>query len=116
MKADILNYIGPFLNNRSHTFTIRTYEDVQDIHGTITLKAYLEAVVQQVPDFVDSTNEAFEYFQMSPTQRNRYLDDVTYPNNKRIGLNKQIDITSTNQRFGRKFKIISFRWLNESDL
>ncbi len=89
MQADILNSIGPFLNNRSNTFTIRTYGDSTDIHGTVTSKAYLEAVVQQVTDFVDSTD---------------------------IATTDMASISTINQTFGRKFKIVSFKWINESDL
>ena len=89
MQADILNSIGPFLNNRSNTFTIRSYGDSTDIHGQITSKAYLEAVVQQVTDFVDSTD---------------------------IATTNMASISTTNQTFGRKFKIVSYKWINESDL
>lgn len=89
MQADILNSIGPFLNNRSNTFTIRTYGDSTDIHGTVTSKAYLEVVVQQVTDFVDSTD---------------------------IATTDMASISTINQTFGRKFKIVSFKWINESDL
>jgi hypothetical protein len=89
MQADILNSIGPFLNNRSNTFTIRTYGDSVDIHGEVTSTAYLEAVVQQVTDFVDPTDIA-----------TTHMDDISTINNQ----------------FGRKFKIVSYKWLNESDL
>ncbi len=89
MQADILNSIGPFLNNRSNTFTIRSYGDSTDIHGQITSKAYLEAVVQQVTDFVDSTD---------------------------IATTDMASISTLNQTFGRKFKIVSYKWISESDL
>ena len=60
-----------------------------DIHGTVTSKAYLEVVVQQVTDFVDSTD---------------------------IATTDMASISTINQTFGRKFKIVSFKWINESDL
>ena len=110
MQADILNSIGPFLNNRSNTFTIRTYGDSVDLNDKVTSKAYLEVMVQQVTDFVDSTDNANEYFVQDPSNPNKYLPDLVYPNKNRVG------ISAINQKFGRKFKIVSFKWLNESDL
>ncbi len=56
--------------------------------GYITGRAWCEAVVQRVPDYVNTATNAYA----SPTTG------------------------SDNQKFGRRFKIISFRWLTANDI
>lgn len=91
LQGDILNQLGPFLSNRSNTFKIRSYgESASPTSGTAPARAYLEAVIQQVPEFVDNSN--------SPE-----LVVAT-------GLN------TTNQSFGRRFRIVSITWLNEDEI
>ncbi len=88
-QADILQSIGPVLSARSDTFTIRVYGDVTSpVDPTVvTSRAWCEAIVQRFPDYVDSTVSAAN----APT-------------------------TATNKRFGRKFRVISFRWLSPSEI
>jgi hypothetical protein len=88
-QADILAKIGAGLTARSDTFTIRTYgETVNPATGDIIGRAWCEAVVQRVPEYVEDTVDAWA----TPTSG------------------------SDSQTFGRKFKIISFRWLSPSDI
>lgn len=87
-QGDVINAIAPFINTRSDTFRIRAYGDIQNpITGDVEGRAWCEATVQRVTDMVDSA-----------------LDRVT-PNP-----------ISASSYFGRKFKIISFRWLTTDDL
>jgi len=88
-QADVLTTIGAGLTARSDTFTIRTYgEVVNPATDEITSRAWCEAVVQRLPEYVEDNVNAWD----SPAPG------------------------SDSQTFGRKFKIISFRWLTPSDI
>ncbi len=90
-QSDILASLGPVLTVRSDTFRIRSYgESKHPITGAVTGRAWCEVVVQRVPDYLDSSEPA-----SSPP------DELTL---------------EINQRFGRKFRIIEFRWLNEDEV
>ncbi len=86
-QADVVASIAPFITPRSDTFLIRTYGDSQNpVTGVVEGRVWGEAVVQRVPDPVGL---------ISPT------------------LAEQL---SPSGNFGRKFKIVSFRWLTRDDL
>ena len=90
-QADLLQQLGPILSARSDTFRIRTYGEVVNPATTSTVsRAWCEAIVQRVPDYVDSSGAN---------------TPETIP-----------AVGSTNDKFGRRFKIVSFRWLGPSDL
>ncbi|MBC7979070.1 MAG: hypothetical protein H7Y36_00735 [Armatimonadetes bacterium] len=85
MQADILNVLGNAATVRSDTFVIRTYGDARDANGRITARAWCEAVIQRIPDYVDQVDAA-----------------TTAP----------ADLTSpANVTFGRRFLVQSFRYL-----
>lgn len=89
-QADVLTAIGPRLTSRSDTFRIRTYgESVNPVTGE-TASAWCEAIVQRMPEFVDSAANASTH-------------DIS-------------TVNTTNQIFGRKFKIVSFRWLTKDEI
>lgn len=88
-QADMLTTLGPVLTVRSDTFLIRAYGNVVNpLTQEREGEAWCEAVVQRVPEYINNALNAWE----SPN-----------PN-------------SENDRFGRKFKIVSFRWLDSSEL
>jgi hypothetical protein len=88
-QADVLAKIGAGLAARSDTFTIRSYgEVVNPATQEVTGQAWCEAVVQRTPDYVAAS--------VSPW-------DTPLPG-------------SADETFGRKFKIISFRWLSSADI
>ena len=89
LQGDILNSVGPFMSNRSNTFKIRAYGESLGLTGQVVSSAYVEAVVQQVADYCDPLN--------SPED----IDGV---------------LTPVSRVFGRKFKIVSIRWINEQDV
>jgi hypothetical protein len=92
-QADILQAVGPVLSSRSDTFLIRTYGDVQNpATGTVVARAWCEAVVQRLPDYVDS-GTGIKAPETAPSATN-----------------------STNQVFGRRFRVVNFRWLSSSDI
>ncbi|WP_269541054.1 hypothetical protein [Cerasicoccus fimbriatus] len=95
-QADILQSIGSKLSARSDTFVIRSYGDVRDIAGNVVAKSFCEAVVQRVPDYVDASQLPYhDDNDATPTPEG--LSDI-------------------NQTWGRKFKIINFRWLSENEI
>ena len=85
-QADILTSITPILTARGDTFRIRAYGEA-GAGGSVTARAWCEAVVQRVPDYLDRADEAW--------------DEPTSP---------------VNLRFGRRYEIISFRWLNPEEI
>ncbi len=91
-QADVLSTLGPSLSPRSDTFTIRTYgEKINPATQVVEGKAWCEAVVQRTSAFVNPANPA----ETSPTDP---------------------ALAAENTTFGRKFVIVSFRWLSPSDI
>ena len=88
-QADILRHCGSMLTPRGDTFLIRTYGDSLDANGKVMARAWCEAVVQRNPVYVDRTDDSHAKF---------------------------ANLNSTNQMFGRKLQIISFRWLNANEV
>jgi hypothetical protein len=87
-QADILTPIAPLLSARSDTFVIRAYGAKTNSAGTTVIaKAYCEAVVQRSPNYVDSSQ------------------DMNAPAAGTI-----------NTTHGRRFEIVSFRWLSSSEI
>lgn len=89
-QGDIMTALAPVLFPRSDTFVIRSYgEAVNPATGATEGRAWCEATVQRVPEYFDKTQ-----FEETPP----------------AGLNP------LNRRYGRRFKVISFRWLTRSDI
>lgn len=89
-QADVIGLIAPFMAVRSDTFVVRAYGDVQNpATGSVDGRAWCEAVVQRLPDLAGNSSASIADV-ISPST-------ATYP-------------------FGRKFKIVAFRWLTASDL
>ncbi len=89
-QADVLQAIGPVLSARSDTFRIRAYgESLDPSTGKVAARAWCEATVQRLPDFIDGTNNASD---------------------------KVEALTPLNRLFGRKFIISSFRWLSPNEI
>lgn len=88
-QADVLQVIGNSLTTRSDTFRIRSYGESLDPTGKPVAKAWCEAVVQRFPEYIDPAN--------APSVRGAALSTL-------------------NQTYGRKFHIISFRWLSPQEI
>jgi hypothetical protein len=88
-QADILRPLAPILSARDDTFTIRAYGDARDLQGRILARSVCEAVVRRTREFADPGDQAD--ITTSPT--------VPY-----------------NKVFGRRFVIISFRWLAANEV
>lgn len=84
-QADVLRPIAPILSARDDTFTIRAYGDARDATGRIiTASATCEAVLRRTRDYVDPKDAA---------------ELTTLPT------------SSLNLTFGRRYQLVSFRWL-----
>jgi hypothetical protein len=88
-QADILRPIAPILSVRDDTFTIRTYGDSRDKNGNVVARAWCEAVVKRTRAFSDNSEPP---------------DSIDPP------------AKQTNTTFGRRYEVVSFRWLNPSEV
>ena len=88
-QADVLQVIGSSLTTRSDTFKIRSYGESVDATGKTVAKAWCEAVVQRFPEYIDPANAASV---------------------------RGAALSTLNQTYGRKFHIISFRWLSPQEI
>ncbi|QJE97975.1 hypothetical protein [Luteolibacter luteus] len=88
-QGDILSSVGSVISVRSDTFRIRAYGEALDPDKNILARAWCEAVVQRLPEFVDSTD--------LPSAEIEGVSDV-------------------NKRFGRRFMVTGFRWLSQDEV
>ncbi len=88
-QADVIRPLAPILSARDDTFTIRAYGDARDASNKITANATCEAVVRRTRGFTDPKDDA------------SLASPPTSPVNK---------------AFGRRFEIISFRWLSPNEI
>ena len=92
MQQDLVQAFSPVMSVRSDTFLIRTYgEVVNPLSSSSGAKAWLEAVVQRLPEYINASADTPDIY--PPT-----------------------DATNQNQIFGRKFKVISIRWLSSNEI
>ena len=88
-QADVLRPLAPILSARDDTFVIRAHGDARDKDGKIVSRAVCEAIVRRTRDFVDAKDAA---------------DLVTLPT------------SAVNKSFGRRFELVSFRWLSPAEI
>lgn len=94
-QAKLLTALGTQITVRSDTFVIRTYGDTRDASGRILSKAWCEAVVQRLPDYVD------------PADRPEASRGWPVATDK---------LTTINSQLGRRFEVRSFRWLTSEEI
>jgi hypothetical protein len=83
-QGDLLAALAPIAAVRGDTFKIRAYGEAKSKTGVVEASAWCEVVVQRTPDYVDPADA---------------------PETPATSLNQ------TNKTFGRRFQIVSFRWL-----
>lgn len=86
-QADLLRRLAPSITVRGDTFRIRSYGEATE--GGTTVKVWCEAIVQRQHNFIDDS-------QPSTTESS--------------------SLNTTNQTYGRRFEIISFRWLSPDEI
>jgi hypothetical protein len=90
-QGDLMMLLAPVATVRGDTFKIRAYGEALAADGkSVLARAWCEAVVQRMPEFVDPSD--------APTTQ---VTNLT---------------SAANQRFGRRFQLVSFRWLNPKEL
>ena len=90
LQGDVLSAVGQYLSARSDTYRIRAYGDAatgSEESEEIRARAWCEVLVQRVPDYVNEDDNP--------------VDDAS------------IDI---NKVMGRRYEIVSFRWLNPEEI
>jgi hypothetical protein len=88
-QADLLQFLGPALTVRSDTFKVRAYGESHDKYGKVVARAWCEAIVQRTPGYVDPED-----------------DMMLLPK----------DLNETNRQFGRRFRMVSFRWVKPGEV
>ena len=97
MQADVLSKIGGKLNSRSDTFMIRSYgNSTGPFTGSSEAESYFELVVQRTPEYLDS----------DPASGNPPAPATDAPES----------LNSLNEDFGRRYEIVSQRWINKGDI
>lgn len=93
-QADILRPLAPILSARDDTFTIRGYGDSREKGNPtkILARAWCEVVVQRQANYVDPA-DAPGVAPYSAQMR-----------------------SEANKRFGRRYEIVSFRWLSDQEI
>lgn len=84
-QADILRAIDSQLMVRGDTYVVRACGESLDADGGVKARAYCEAVVQRTPDYLSAGDD--------PETRTEDLEN------------------EINRKFGRVFRLVSFRWL-----
>lgn len=91
-QGDLLRILEPSATVRGDTFVIRAYGDVQDASGKTPSRAYAEAVVQRLPDYVDTADR--------PS----------------LNVHSEPGASTVNKTFGRQIRMVSFRWLSNEEI
>ena len=91
LQGDILQALSPYMTVRSDTFTIRAYGECRSPkgNGKILARAWCEATLQRYPDAM-----------MSASADKPPLEELINPSSP----------------FGRRFRMISFRWLSPEEV
>lgn len=87
-QGDLLTALAPFISVRGDTFLIRSYGEATDADGNVLARAWCEATVQRMPEYLDLSE--------SP--------EVSPP------------LKDANKVFGRRFQIVSFRYLSPEEI
>jgi hypothetical protein len=91
LQGNILQAIGSFISPRSDTFRIRSYGDVVNpLTNEVSVRVWAEAVYQRTPEPV-------------------------YPS-AALPADSNFWVPQEMERFGRRFHLVSFRWLSEDEL
>ena len=95
-QADVLRPLAPILTARDDTFTIRAYGDARDAAGTVVkARAVCEATIRRSREYMDPSDDAAVMSDNSGTVPT---------------------LKAANTIFGRRFVMVSFRWLSPDEI
>jgi hypothetical protein len=100
VQSDLLRPLGNSISVRDDTYIIRAYGEARDAAGNITARAWCEAEVQRMPEYLDGSD--------APETAGWILDAAGKP--------VPGNLSVTNRMFGRKLNVTSFRWLDPNEI
>ena len=89
-QGDVLQSLAPILQVRSDYFRIRASGEALDSDGKVAARAWCEAFVQRHSDYLHPADPAHR----TPSELS----------------------SAVNRNFGRRYQVVSFRWLNPSEI
>lgn len=90
MQGDVLQSLAPVMQVRSDYFRIRASGECLDASGRVIARAICEARIQRTADYIDPGDP--------PEVEARELGSLV------------------NKRFGRRFRVTTFRWLSQEEI
>ena len=90
LQGDVLQSLAPILQARSDYFKIRACGEALDASGKVIARAWCEGMVQRMAGYIDSRDSSF-----------RIPTELTVP---------------ANRVFGRRYEMVAFRWLHQSEI
>ena len=98
-QGDLLQTIAPALTVRGDTFLIRGYGEARSkTSGEVTARAWCEVTLQRTPRYLEHTYDVNAINADQPWTATAELK------------------SNINRMFGRRFTVISFRWLNDHEI
>ena len=107
LQSDLLQSLGSALTTRSDTFTLRCFGEAAQSSGE-TGSAWMEVVVQRVPEFIDPTN--------APETGNSAPRPLKLSPSSATDASISTALTKVNNVLGRRFKVVSMRWLKADEI
>lgn len=113
-QADLLTSLAPALTARGDTFTVRALARHSDSNQVVSSQKVLEVVIQRTPELLSGPQDP------SATEVLDFVQPKTLEYEDTDGLISQWEpnpnIEDLDRRFGRRFRIISQRWLNPDEI
>lgn len=117
-QGDLLEPLAPVLTVRGDTFVIRAYGEALSPSGSIEARAWCEAVVQRVPEYLQSraASNGLGNEPHAPVLKEKWTTFTGVGRPYATGeYEENTDLTPINKTFGRGFRISSFRWVKPED-
>ncbi len=111
-QGDILQALAPILTVRGDTFKVRTYGEVLNpVTGAIEARAWCEAIVQRMPEYLNRTANGKVEANPDPPWA---MPDESSPDDK-TSLEPKIK-HELNKTLGRAYRVMHLRWLSPDEV